>query len=126
MPREVADSFVEALWKLEEEEDVEPLIQVHTEDCEVGNVSVSGTFRGHEGLREFWTSYRSTFGEMKSEFRNVFATEDGAALEWTTEGTSNGDRVSYDGVSILEIEGGKVRRFMAYFDTRDLAPQVVD
>ena len=29
------------------------------------------------------------------------------------------------GVSILEIEGGKVRRFMAYFDTRDLAFQVV-
>jgi hypothetical protein len=30
------------------------------------------------------------------------------------------------GVSILEMEGGKVRRFMAYFDTRDLASQVVD
>jgi uncharacterized protein YbjQ (UPF0145 family) len=41
-------------------------------------------------------------------------------------GTSNGDSVSYDGVSILEIEGGKVRRFMAYFDPRDLTPQVVD
>ena len=63
---------------------------------------------------------------MRSEFRNVFATEEGAALEWTTQGTSNGDSVAYDGVSILEIEGGKVRRFMAYFDTRDLTPQVVD
>ena len=126
MSNEVAGDFVKALRKLEEDRNVEPLVELHTEDCEVGNVSVSGTFRGHEGLREFWTSYRSTFGEMKSEFRNVFATEDGAALEWTTEGTSNGDAVSYDGVSILEIEGGKVRRFMAYFDTRDLTPQVVD
>jgi limonene-1,2-epoxide hydrolase len=126
MSNEVADDFVKALRRLEEDRNVEPLVELHTEDCEVGNVSVSGTFRGHEGLREFWTSYRSTFGEMKSEFRNVFATEDGAALEWTTEGTSNDDAVSYDGVSILEIEGGKVRRFMAYFDTRDLAPQVVD
>jgi predicted ester cyclase len=126
MSKEVADSFVEALRKLEEEEDVEALVEVHTEDCEVGNVSVPGTFRGHDGLREFWMSYRSTFGEMRSEFRNVFAIEEGAALEWTTQGTSNGDTVSYAGVSILEIEGGKVRRFMAYFDTRDLAPQVVD
>jgi hypothetical protein len=41
-------------------------------------------------------------------------------------GTSNGDTVTYDGVSILEIEGDKVSRFMAYFDTRDLTPQVVD
>jgi steroid delta-isomerase-like uncharacterized protein len=124
--KEVADGFVEALRKLEEDRDVEALVEIHTEDCEVGNVAVSQTFRGHDGLREFWTNYRKTFGEMKSTFRNVFATEEGAALEWTTEGTSNGEDVSYDGVSILEIEDGKVRRFMAYFDTRDLTPQVVD
>jgi hypothetical protein len=124
--KEVADDFIEALRKLEEDRDVEALVEIHTEDCEVGNVSVSETFRGHEGLREFWTEYRKTLGEMKSTFRNVFATEEGAALEWTTQGTSNGEDVSYDGVSILEIEGGKVSRFMAYFDTRDLAPQIVD
>jgi steroid delta-isomerase-like uncharacterized protein len=126
MSKEVADGFVEALRKLEEDRDVEALVEIHAEDCEVGNVAVSETFRGHDGLREFWSEYRKTFGEMKSTFRNVFATEEGAALEWTTEGTSNGDSVSYAGVSILEIEGDKVRRFMAYFDTRDLTPQVVD
>jgi ketosteroid isomerase-like protein len=121
--QKVAYGFVEALCK---PEDVEALVAIHTDDCEVSNVSLPGTFRGHEGLREFWRRYRKTFGEMRSEFRNVFATEEGAALEWTTQGTSNGDSVAYDGVSILEIEGGKVHRFMAYFDTRDLTPQVVD
>ena len=126
MSQEIANGFVEALRQLEENRDVEALVGIHAEDCEVGNISVPETFRGHEGLREFWTEYCKTFDEMKSTFRYVFATEEGAALEWTTEGTSNGDRVSYDGVSILEIEGGKVRRFMAYFDTRDLTPQVVD
>jgi ketosteroid isomerase-like protein len=126
MSKEVADSFVEALRKLEEDRDVEALVKIHTEDCEVGNVSVPGSFKGQDGLREFWTEYRKTFGEIKSTFRNVFATEEGAALEWTTEGTSDGDSVSYAGVSILEIEGDKVRRFMAYFDTRDFTPQVVD
>ncbi len=125
MSKEVADRFVEALRGLEENRSVEALVEVHTEDCEVGNVSVPETFNGHDGLREFWTSYRSTFGEMKSEFRNVFAAEEGAALEWATAGTSNGDTVSYEGVSILEIEGGKIRRFMAYFDSRDLTGQVV-
>jgi ketosteroid isomerase-like protein len=124
--KEVADDFIEALRKLEEDKDVEALVEIHAEDCEVGNVSVSKTFRGHDGLREFWTEYRKTFGEMKSTFRNVFATGEGAALEWTTEGISNGDSVSYDGVSILEVEGGKVRRFMAYFDSRRLTPQVAD
>jgi ketosteroid isomerase-like protein len=127
MSKEVADRFVEALWSLEEDRDVEKLVEIHTEDCAVGNVSVPRTFEGHDGLREFWTNYRETFGEMKSEFRNVFADGEGhAALEWTTTGTSNGDEVRYDGVSILEIEGDKVSRFMAYFDSRRLSEQVVD
>ena len=126
MSKEIADDFIEALRKLEEDRDVEALVEIHTEDCEVGNVSVPETFKGHDGLREFWTEYRKTFGEMRSTFRNVFATGEGAALEWTTEGTSNGEDVSYDGVSILEVEGGKVGRFMAYFDTRRLTRQVVD
>ncbi len=126
MSREVADRFVEALRKLEEDRDVEALVEIHTEAREVGNVAVPQTFEGHDGLREFWTTYRKTFGEMKSTFRNVFTTEEGAALEWTTEGTSDGDTVSYDGVSILEIEDGKVRRFMAYFDPRDLTRKIVD
>jgi steroid delta-isomerase-like uncharacterized protein len=127
LSREVADRFIEALWKLEEDRDVEALVEIHTEDCEVGNVAVSRIFSGHKGLREFWTSYRNTFDEMKSEFRNVFADDAGrAALEWSTEGTSNGNRVSYEGVSILEIESDKVSRFRAYFDPRRLTEQIVN
>jgi steroid delta-isomerase-like uncharacterized protein len=124
--QEVADRFVEALRKLEEDRDVEALVEVHTDDCDVGNVAVPKTFSGHEGLREFWTSYRDTFGEMKSEFRNVFADDAGhAALEWNTSGDANGKDVSYDGVSLLEIEDDKVSRFRAYFDPRTVNEQVV-
>ena len=126
MSKEVADRFVEALWKLEEDRDVEALVEVHAEDCDVGNVAVPRTFSGHDGLREFWTSYRDTFGSMKSEFRNVFADDAGhAALEWNTSGDANGKDVSYDGVSLLEIEDGKVTRFRAYFDPRTVTDQVV-
>jgi steroid delta-isomerase-like uncharacterized protein len=125
MSKEVADKFVEALWKLEEERDVEALVEIHTDDCDVGNVAVSRTFSGHDGLREFWTSYRNTFGDMKSEFRNVFADDAGhAALEWNTTGKANGNEVSYDGVSLLETENGKVSRFRAYFDPRTVNEQV--
>ena len=127
MSKEVADKFVEALWKLEQERDVEALVEIHTEDCDVGNVAVPRTFLGHDGLREFWTSYRDTFGDMKSEFRNVFADEAGhAALEWNTSGQANGNEVSYEGVSLLEIQNGKVSRFRAYFDPRTVNEQVVD
>ena len=126
MSQKVADKFVEALRKLEKDRDVEALAEIHTDDCDVGNVAVPRTFSGHDGLREFWTSYRDTFGEMRSEFRNVFADDEGhAALEWNTSGEANGKNVSYDGVSLLEIEDGKVSRFRAYFDPRSLSGQVV-
>ncbi len=127
MSQEVAERFRDALRKLEEDRDVGPLVEVHADDCETGNVAVPRTFQGHDGLREFWTNYRNTFDEMKSEFRNVFADEAGhAALEWTTNATEDDKNVSYAGVSILEIEGGKVQRFMAYFDPRSLTEQIVD
>jgi ketosteroid isomerase-like protein len=127
LSQEVAERFKEALWKVEEDRDVEPMLEVLSEDCEVGNVAVPETFRGRERAREFWTQYRRTFDEMKSSFRNVFADGSGhAALEWTTEGTSQGTSVSYEGVSILEIDGEKVKRFMAYFDSSALSRQVVD
>ncbi|HEX8259906.1 MAG TPA: nuclear transport factor 2 family protein [Rubrobacteraceae bacterium] len=127
MSQEVAERFKEALRKLEEDRDVEALVEIHAEDCSVGNIAVPKTFDGHEGLREFWTNYRNTFDEMKSEFRNVFADEAGhAALEWTTNATEDDKNVSYAGVSILEIDGGKVKRFMAYFDPRSLTEQIVD
>ena len=126
MSKEVADRFVDALRELEEERDVEALVEIHTEDCDVGNVAVPRTFSGHDGLREFWTSYRDTFGEMRSEFRNVFADDAGhAALEWNTSGQANGNEVSYEGVSLLEIRNGKVSRFRAYFDPRTVNEQVV-
>jgi hypothetical protein len=51
--REVADNFVAALWEVEKNVNVEPLVELHTEDCEVGNVSVPETFDGHDGMCEF-------------------------------------------------------------------------
>jgi hypothetical protein len=45
---EVADDFVEALRKLEEDRDVEGMVRIHAEDCEVGNVSISETLRSQK------------------------------------------------------------------------------
>ena len=126
MSQEVAENFKEALWKVEEDQDLEPMLDILSEDCEVSNVAVSKVFNGQDEAREFWTQYRKTFDEMKSTFRNIFAEDGRAALEWTTEGTEEGDTVSYEGVSILEIEGDKVKRFMAYFDPSYLNRQIVD
>jgi ketosteroid isomerase-like protein len=126
MSEQLAEKFVEALGRLEAAGELEPLVSLFADECEVGNVVSPEKFRGREGAREFWgAKYRDTFGEVRSTFRNVFAAGTRAALEWTTEGTSkDGSSVRYDGVSILETDGEHVTRFRAYFDAGALGRQL--
>ena len=126
MSEQTAKNFIEALGRLETERDLETIVGLFAPDCEVGNVVSPEKFRGRDGAREFWgAKYRDTFGDVRSTFRNVFAAGGRAALEWTTEGTGNdGTPISYEGVSILEIEGGRITRFRAYFDAGSLGRQL--
>jgi steroid delta-isomerase-like uncharacterized protein len=126
MSAQAVESFIAALGKLETTHEVEAIVSTFAEDCELGNAATPKRLSGREGAREFWRQYRDTFGEMKSTFRNVIATENRAALEWATQGTiHDGAVVSYEGVSILELEGGAIKRFHAYFDSKELSGQIV-
>ncbi len=126
MSEQTARRFIEALGRLEAGRELETIVGLFAPDAEVGNVVAPEKFHGQEGARAFWgAKYRDTFGEVRSTFRNVFATGNRAVLEWTTEGTANdGTPVQYDGVSILEIEGGQIKRFRAYFDAGALGRQL--
>ena len=120
-------AFIGALRALEDRNDVEPLVRLHTGDAEVGNVVSPRTFSGPDGAREFWTTYRQTLGEITSTFRTIVVAGDRAALEWTTAGVSpNGHRIEYDGVSVIEFAGDRVSRFRAYFDSAKLGHQIAD
>ncbi|HEX8500025.1 MAG TPA: nuclear transport factor 2 family protein [Pyrinomonadaceae bacterium] len=127
MSEQLARRFIEALGRLEAGRELEPITELFAGESEVGNVTSPEKFHGREGAREFWGSkYRDTFGEVESTFRNVFVTDAGITLEWTTEGTSaDGSPVKYDGVSILETDGEKITRFRAYFDAGDLGRQIL-
>lgn len=127
MSEQTAKKFIEALRRLESTREVDEIVSLFTEDCEVGNVVSPEKFGGRDGARQFWLEkYRDTFGEVESTFQNVFATETRAALEWKTVGTSAaGAPIHYEGVSILEIEGGLIKRFQAYFDSGALGRQIL-
>ncbi|CAA9538795.1 MAG: hypothetical protein AVDCRST_MAG49-617 [uncultured Thermomicrobiales bacterium] len=124
---QVARAFIDALWELEGNRNADPIVGTYADDADIGNVVSPRTFTGQDGARDFWSRYRANFGEMRSEFRNVFATEDRAALEWTTKGTSpEGHPVEYEGVSLLEIDpaSGAITRFRAFFDPSKLGRQL--
>jgi ketosteroid isomerase-like protein len=122
---ETTRQFIEALQVLERDRDSTGISSLFTENSEVGNIVSSRDFIGLEGAREFWETYRETFGEVTSSFRNAIVSDGRAALEWTTTGTSSaGAPIAYEGVSILEMADGKITRFRAYFDAHDLGRQM--
>lgn len=123
MSEKSAEKFIEALEKLEKSEDVETIAALFADSAEIGNVTLTNNINDP---KEFWTNYRKTFGDVSSEFKNKIHSDKVSALEWTSVGTSaKGNKISYDGVSILEFgEDGKIKRFFAYFNPAALGHQI--
>jgi len=123
MAENTAKQFIDALHKLESDRDLETIVGLFSEGCDIGNVVTDDK---EIGVKEFWKSYRESFGTVESTFRNEIITGDVTALEWTTSGTnSDGHEFEYDGVSILEVAEDKITRFHAYFNPNKLGKQIV-
>ncbi len=125
MATERAQRFVDALGKLEQSGDLEPLLSLFSDDAQVSNVASQRVFSGPDGARQFWTEYKGMLGNVRSTFRNMIESADRVALEWETQGTAhNGAAISYEGVSIIEWDGDRIRRFYAYFDPHALGQEL--
>lgn len=127
MAKNIANEFIGALTELESARDVELMVELFADDCEVGNIEAPQLFYGVEGARQFWTDYRDNFKDVCSVFQKELRTENKARLEWITEGkTKNGNKVKYEAVSVLETEDEKITRFYAYFDQKNQSGNLLD
>lgn len=121
----LARQFIDALLRLERDRQLDDLVGLYREDAVIGNVLEPSPLEGPRGARSFWSMYRDTFQEVHSSFRCILSTEGGAALEWTSKGTSRqGQPFSYDGMTLLEFQDGKIARSWAYFDPSALGSQL--
>lgn len=124
MASETAEQFMRALQETERTGDVEPLVAMFTDDAEVSNLAKTEPLRGLDGTRQFWQDYLKAFEHIESRFTHTTMSDEGAALEWVSEGAlPTGKPIKYRGVSILDIAGGKVRRFMTYYDSAAFLPE---
>lgn len=112
----MADDFAKALRRMEETRDPDDLVGLFAEGAELSNYTHRET--GSEGARRFWSDYLDQFEEIRSRFDRLIESGGQAALVWTSEGRlKNGQPITYSGVSVLETDGGKVRRFETYYDS---------
>ncbi|HYF26035.1 MAG TPA: nuclear transport factor 2 family protein [Baekduia sp.] len=109
--------FLTALRDHESGGDPEPLVSLFREDAQIDTATGAHDLRGRDGARRLWAEDRERFGAVRSAFRNVVVQDDRAALEWTREVPArDGATVAVQGVSVLELEDGAIRRFSTYFD----------
>ena len=123
MPTDVAEAFMTGLQEAERTRDVEPLVRLFAEDAEVESPMLRRSHRGRDGARQFWKEYLGAFGEVRSEFTDTRRAESSAILEWKSDGTlPDGKPISYRGVSLIDFDGGKVKRFRTYYDSAAFLP----
>lgn len=125
----LAQQFIDALHTLEagSPDNTAAIVALFADDARITNAAMDGKeLSGHDGVEKFWTEYRRTFGELRSEFSRVIADANAAGLFWRSEGTGNdGKPIGYDGVSLLEWStDGKISFFRGYYDTRKLSQEV--
>ena len=112
----MAQTFADALQAVEASGDVGPLVALFADGAESRNLAISE--QGIEGARRFWETYLAQFDEVRSEFSHRIEDGDTAVLVWTSTGSLKGGHpISYRGVSIVESEGDKVRRFETVYDS---------
>lgn len=125
--RQVANSFIDQLHKLEQGDtaEAEEMAALFSDDAELNNplIEHDGKNRsGREAIARFWKEYKSSFKDIHSEFTDVTTGSQSAGLFWHSSGVSaNGKPLQYKGVTQLVLnESGKIRSFAGYFDTADL------
>ncbi|MFA9477001.1 nuclear transport factor 2 family protein [Phycisphaerales bacterium AB-hyl4] len=118
MADELTQRFIDALHSVEQQQDMETMTSLFSEDAELINAARNFKPQGQEGARQFWQQYRSAFDTIYSEFTSVKEGDGFAVLEWHGSGTrQNGQPLEYDGVSVIEHDGGHIRRFATYYDS---------
>ena len=124
MAEALAEQFMAALRRAEESHSVDPLVPMFAGDAELENPARSVVRRGTDGAAAFWQDYLSAFDRVRSKFTLVTAARDAATLEWRSDGQLANTRepISYPGVSIVEFDGDKVRRFVTYYDSAAFVP----
>ena len=92
----------------------------------------SGLGMGPEATKRLVTMYRNAFPDLMLQPEQVVAEKGIVAIHWVSSGTHRGEflgaaptgrRVQIDGISILQLERGKITEVFTRWDTLNLIRQ---
>lgn len=88
---------------------------------------------GPEAIKRLVTIYRTAFPDLTFQTENVIAEKSMVAVQWISSGTHRGEflgapptgkRVLINGISILQVDRGKIAEVFTNWDTLGLMRQI--
>ncbi len=113
--------------------DTKKVLSLFTDDCVYEDVTFGAINRGKKELRAFADGVFAGVPDFKVDLTARFVAGSWAGMEWVMSGTHKGDfpgmpatgkRFSTRGVTILELQAGKIRRNSDYWDAASVMRQV--
>lgn len=113
--------------------DTDKFLALFTDDCIYEDVTFGVVNHGKEELRAFAHGVFTDVPDFKMELTARFVAGPSAGMEWVMSGTHQGNfpgmpatgkRFSIRGVTIIELQGGKIRRNSDYWDAATMMRQV--
>jgi ketosteroid isomerase-like protein len=118
MSSRLTQEFTQALQRFESAGELGSLLALFDDEAEVVNLGRTEPARGRDGIEGFWRDYLALFRIIRTEFVHVIEGQTGSVLEWVSRGArENGEPVEYKGVTVLEVEGDRIRRCRTYYDS---------
>ena len=131
MDRDEVLALSEKVLSAWNEQDVEKTVNCYTEDCLYLDPNTRGHVEGRDALRRYLTRLfaKWTMHWTLREFHS-FGEEKGGAFLWhaTLTPVAGGLTAEIDGMDLVQLEGGRLKRNEVYFDRMSLftaAPQRV-
>ena len=115
-----------AAWNAHDLDGLSALVAPHFEGTDVAEAGVA---HGPEGFRRQAAIYLTAFPDLHLTFDEVFIDGPRVAVRWSSQATHTGPflhippthrRVSGKGVSLLTVEGGRLRRSERVWDVAGL------
>lgn len=121
---DIAERFTGALAEAERAHDPGPLLPLFDDGSVLETVGRDEPETGRDGARRFWERYLGAFERIGTTFEDGIDDGHGRiALEWVSEGVlRSGHPVRYRGVTVVHVDGGRVRRLCTYYDSAVFTP----
>lgn len=118
------EQFVGRYFQLLRDEDMTWFFRMFHDDAEFHDPFATGPVRGLKAIERFFQSLGDQFEDIDILPRRVLGQGNRIVTEWTANGiTRNGAEMQdLQGVNVMELERGKIRRIDIFFDSRQLPP----